>query len=228
LTRKLFVGDSHGIFSEQAEIRYAYFKGGRMKSFAPLCKGCLSFGKRKALCALVAALAVLLLSPPLFSQLNTGRISGAITDQSSGAVAGAKVAVTEVATGIARSLTADGNNTVYYGGVSDPIMAFPLVNAKLASPTSLTGSVFGYPGVTPGISADGTSNGILWAVENSGTAVLHAYNATNLSSELYNSNQAANSRDHFGAGNKFMTPTIANGRVYVGTPNGVAVFSLLP
>ena len=120
------------------------------------------------------------------------------------------------------------NNTVYYGGVSDPIMAFPIVNAKLASPTSLTGTAYGYPGVTPGVSADGTSSAILWAVENNGTAVLHAYDATDLSTELYNSNQAANNRDQFGAGNKFMTPTIANGRVYVGTPNGVAVFSLLP
>jgi hypothetical protein len=119
------------------------------------------------------------------------------------------------------------NNTVYYGGVSDPIMAFPIVNAKLAPPTSLTGSAYSYPGVTPGVSANGTSNAILWAVDNGGTAVLHAYDATNLNSELYNSNQAANSRDHF-AGNKFITPTIANGRVYVGTPTGVAVFSLLP
>ncbi len=46
--------------------------------------------------------------------------------------------------------------------------------------------------------------------------------------ELYNSNQASGSRDQFGAGNKFMTPTIVNGKVFVGTPNGVAVFGLLP
>jgi hypothetical protein len=56
--------------------------------------------------------------------------------------------------------------------------------------------------------------------------VLHAYDATNLSRELYNSNQAG-SRDHFGAGNKFITPTIANGLVYVGTTNGIAVFGKL-
>ena len=59
------------------------------------------------------------------------------------------------------------------------------------------------------------------------TGVLHAYDATNLATELYNSNQAAGSRDHF-SGNKFITPMIANGKVYVGTPNGVAVFGLLP
>jgi len=63
-------------------------------------------------------------------------------------------------------------------------------------------------------------------VENSG-AVLHAYDATTLN-ELYNSNQAANNRDNFGAGNKFITPTIVNGKVFVGTQNSVAVFGLLP
>ena len=67
----------------------------------------------------------------------------------------------------------------------------------------------------------------MWAVENSKPAVLHAYDATTLS-ELYNSNQASGARDHFGNGNKYMTPTIVNGKVFVGTPNGVAVFGLLP
>ncbi len=67
----------------------------------------------------------------------------------------------------------------------------------------------------------------MWAVENSSPAVLHAYSATNLS-KRYNSNQATGGRDQFGAGNKFITPTIANGKVFVGTPNGVAVFGLLP
>jgi hypothetical protein len=67
----------------------------------------------------------------------------------------------------------------------------------------------------------------VWAVENNNGGVLHAYDATNLGTELYNSNQAANSRDHF-VDNKFITPMIANGKVYVGTPNSVAVFGLLP
>ena len=67
----------------------------------------------------------------------------------------------------------------------------------------------------------------MWAVENKNPAVLHAYDARDLSHELYNSSQAPNSRDTFGAGNKFITPTIVNGRVYVGTTNGVAVFGML-
>jgi hypothetical protein len=119
------------------------------------------------------------------------------------------------------------NGTVYYGAVSDSIKAFPIVTGKLAAtPSSKTSITFGYPGATPAISANGTSSGILWAVENGSPAVLHAYDATNLASELYNSNQASGSRDQF-TGNKFITPMIANGKVFVGTPNSVAVFGLL-
>jgi hypothetical protein len=126
------------------------------------------------------------------------------------------------------AMPAHFNGTVYYGSVGNQIQAFKITNAKLsASATGHSNNSFAYPGTTPSISANGTSNAILWAVENSGTAVLHAYDANNLSNELYNSNQAG-SRDQFGGGNKFMTPTIVNGKVYVGTPNGVAVFGLLP
>ena len=56
---------------------------------------------------------------------------------------------------------------------------------------------------------------------------MHAYDARDLTRELYNSNQAAAGRDQFGAGNKFITPTIVNGQVFVGTTSGVAVFGLL-
>lgn len=120
------------------------------------------------------------------------------------------------------------NGTIYYGAVGAPIQAFSISNAKLsASPSAQTANSFGYPGATPSISANGTSNAIVWAIENSSPAVLHAYDAASLA-ELYNSNQAANGRDQFGSGNKFMTPTIVNGKVFVGTPNGVAVFGLLP
>jgi hypothetical protein len=120
------------------------------------------------------------------------------------------------------------NNTIYYGSVGSPIQAFTITNAKLStSATAQTANTFGYPGATPSISANGSSSGIVWAVENTSPAVLHAYNATNLS-EIYNSNQASNGRDQFGNGNKFITPTIVNGKVFVGTPTGVAVFGLLP
>jgi hypothetical protein len=122
------------------------------------------------------------------------------------------------------------NNTLYYGGRGDQLRAFPVANALLATaPSSKSAVTFPYPGTTPAVSANGTKNGIVWAVESSLNAagVLHAYDASNLATELYNSNQAANSRDAFGLGNKFITPVIANGRVYVGTQKGVAVFGLL-
>jgi len=120
------------------------------------------------------------------------------------------------------------NNTVYYGAVGDSIKAFPIVTGKLAtSPASHSTHTFGYPGATPSISANGATNGIVWVVENGGTGVLHAFDATNLATELYNSNQAANSRDTF-SGNKFITPMVANGKVYVGTQSSVTAFGLLP
>lgn len=126
------------------------------------------------------------------------------------------------------SMPAYHNGQVYFGAVNGPIRAFRFTKALLSStPASLTGTQFPYPGATPSISANGSTNGILWAVENNSTAVLHAYAANNLASELYNTTQAPNGRDNFGAGNKFMVPTIANGKVYVGTPSGVAAFGLL-
>jgi hypothetical protein len=119
------------------------------------------------------------------------------------------------------------NNTVYYGAVGDFLKAFPIASARLsATPSSQSASQFPYPGTTPSISANGSAVGIVWAVENGNTAVLHAYDASKLASELYNSNQAPQARDQF-AGNKFITPMVANGKVYVGTPNSVVVFGLL-
>jgi hypothetical protein len=125
------------------------------------------------------------------------------------------------------SMPAFFNNIVYYGAVGDALKAFPVTNAKLAlTPSSQSTHHFGYPGTTPSVSANGTTNGIVWAIENSG-AVLYAYDATDLTKEIYNSNQAANNRDHF-SGNKFITPMVVNGKVYVGTQTSVAVFGLLP
>jgi len=125
------------------------------------------------------------------------------------------------------SMPAYFNSTLYYGAVGDAIKAFKITNAMLATgPASQTSNTFRYPGTTPSISANGTSNAIVWAAENTTPAVLHAYDANTLH-ELYNSNQAG-SRDQLGAGNKFITPTIVNGKVYMGTSDSVGVFGLLP
>ncbi len=116
---------------------------------------------------------------------------------------------------------------IFYGPVGSPLLRFQFKNAKLlTAAVAKSANSFGYPGATPSISANGTANAIVWAAENVAPAVLHAYNAVSLA-EIYNSNQAANSRDHFGNGNKYITPMIANGKVYVGTTNGVGVFGVL-
>jgi hypothetical protein len=120
------------------------------------------------------------------------------------------------------------NGTVYFGAVGDSIRAFKLDAGRLQStPTSQSSAKYIYPGTNPVISANGSQNAILWAVENTNPAVLHAYDANNLATELYNSNQAGGGRDQPGPGNKFITPTIADGKVFVGTTNSVAIFGLL-
>jgi hypothetical protein len=120
------------------------------------------------------------------------------------------------------------NGTLYYGPRGGRLLAFTVMKARFSGvPASQSAKVFTYPGTSPAVSANGSSNGIVWAHENSNPAVLHAYDAHNLGHELYNSSQAAASRDHFGPGNKFITPMIADGKVFVGTQSGVAVFGLL-
>ena len=117
------------------------------------------------------------------------------------------------------------NKMVYFGGSGDNLKAFSLANATLGtSPSSQSSASFGYPGCVPSISANGVSNGIAWVLESSN--ILHAYDAGNLGHELYNSNQNS-ARDALDSYVKFSAPTIANGKVYVGTQNSLAVFGLL-
>jgi hypothetical protein len=127
------------------------------------------------------------------------------------------------------STSAYFNGSVYYGAVNNHLMQFTFSQAKLStSPTSKSAATFPYPGSTPSVSANGTGNAIVWAIERSGSNdILHAFAATNLATELYNTSQAGNGRDQFGQASHFGTPMIVNGKVYVGTTNSVAVFGLL-
>jgi hypothetical protein len=125
------------------------------------------------------------------------------------------------------------NNIAYFGGINGPLNAFsfnPQTQLLSTSPTSQSPEGFGFPSVTPSISSNGTSNGIAWIVETdnypSGAAVLRAYNANDLSVELYNSQQNP-SRDAAGPAVKFTVPTIADGHVFVAGQNQVAVYGLL-
>jgi outer membrane protein assembly factor BamB len=127
------------------------------------------------------------------------------------------------------SMPAYFNQNVYYGPTGNNLMQFKFTNAKLStSPVSKSSLAFTYPGTTPAVSANRGTNGIVWAIEHASPSVLHAYDATTLTKELYNSNQASNSRDHFGTAAKFGTPMITNGKVYLSTRNSVAAFGLLP
>lgn len=134
-------------------------------------------------------------------------------------------------TGMIYSSPAYYNGVLYYSADGDSLKAFPIANAHVATnASSFTAVKFPHPGPTPSISSKGTQNGIVWALESNlgSPGVLHAYDPANLAHELYNSNQAPSGRDSFGNGNKFITPLVVNGKVYVGTQNGVAVFGLLP
>jgi hypothetical protein len=130
-----------------------------------------------------------------------------------------------------RSTPAYFNNRVYTVAATDRLKAYSLVDGRLSLPLSAqSANTFRWPGATPAISADGSTNGIVWALETNGSgapAVLRAYPAATVSTELYNSTQNS-ARDDPGPAVKFAVPTIANGKVYVGTQGQLSVFGLLP
>ena len=120
-------------------------------------------------------------------------------------------------------------NTVYMAAAGDKLKAYTLGNGQLVLSGESTNS-FPWPGATPVVSANGASNGIVWALETNGSgapAVLHAYSAADVIIELYNSSENA-ARDNPGPAIKFSVPTVANGKVYVGSQYQVSVFGLLP
>jgi Bacterial Ig-like domain (group 2) len=127
-----------------------------------------------------------------------------------------------------RSTPAYFNGHVYLSDRDHPLKSFTITAAKLpASPSSQSKATFVYPGTSAVVSANGTSNGIVWAQEGSSPGVLHALDATNLAIELYNSKQAANGRDSYGTGGRFVAPAVADGKVFVVGTTEVAVFGLL-
>jgi len=121
---------------------------------------------------------------------------------------------------------------VYMGAVGARLKAWQIVDGRLsASAVARSANTFGFPGTSPSISSDAGVRPIVWALDVSGyndgdPAVLHAYRASDLT-EIYNSAQAG-SRDTAGAGVKFTVPTVANGKVYVGTQTELDVYGLSP
>jgi len=146
------------------------------------------------------------------------------------------------------------NDNFYVAGWGGPLKMFTFnpATAMMNTPaTSVSTATFGFPGATPSVSSNPAfANGIVWALNNSqycteqshgcGPAVLHAYSAADLKDELWNSSQAAG--DAAGNAVKFVVPTVANGKVYVGTrgnnlgdddsttstPGELDVYGLLP
>jgi hypothetical protein len=119
-------------------------------------------------------------------------------------------------------------NTVYMAAVGGGLRAYTLGNGQLAL-SGRSVNTFRWPGATPVISANGSSNGIVWVLETNGSgapAVLRAYSAADVSVELYNSDENA-ARDNPGPAIKFSVPTVANGKVFVGSQHQVSVFGLL-
>ena len=128
------------------------------------------------------------------------------------------------------------NNYVYFSPVLAPVQAFQLSNGLLsATPTSVSSATFSYMGAALAISANASSNGILWAVERqttwqndpAATGVLHAYDATNLAHELYNSSQSG-ARDTLDFAAKYNIPLVANGKVFVANVSELVIYGLLP
>jgi hypothetical protein len=134
------------------------------------------------------------------------------------------------------SMPAYWNNTVYFWASGDRLKAFPLNNGLLSvTPSSFSTTFFDFPGATPVVSSNGTSDGVVWAIDSSNNgiegsslapAVLHAYDASNVANELYNSAQAPNNRDQAGDAVKFTVPVVVNGKVYIGTSSEVDVYGL--
>jgi len=129
------------------------------------------------------------------------------------------------------------NGHVYFAAVNDYLKAFQLTNGLLStSPSSQSAVIYPVRGGSFAISSNGTSNGILWAIQNNGQSpdndtgapgVLYAYDATNLANELYDSSQAG-SRDTLDYAAKFAIPVVANGKVFVAGQSQLTAFGLLP
>lgn len=119
------------------------------------------------------------------------------------------------------------NKTLFFAGSNDSLKAFAISDGRLAlSPSSKSSATFGELGATPTVSANGSTNGIVWVIESGSGGTLRAYDANNLAIELYNS-QMNPGRDALGSFVRFSLPTVANGKVYVGTGKSLDVFGLL-
>jgi Fibronectin type III domain/PQQ-like domain len=144
--------------------------------------------------------------------------------------------------GMIYSTAAFWQNTMYIAAVGQPLSAYALNTSTSMFNTVATSQSphsYGFPGVTPSVSSQGTTNGIVWALDTNSTtagngsgtdgpAVLYAYDALNLATQLYSSDSTIGAANAAGNAVKFCVPVVANGKVYVGTQTELTVFGLLP
>jgi hypothetical protein len=151
---------------------------------------------------------------------NMGRFNAADDSQ---------IVQTVVLSGPLFSTPAVWQDKVYIGALGSGVKCYR-INAGHLTLASESPAIFGYPGTTPAVSSNGNSHGIVWALQvdqhGDGPAVLHAYDANDVSRELYNSSQAGD-RDQAGTAVKFTVPSVVNGRVYVGGGGQLTVYGLL-
>ena len=120
------------------------------------------------------------------------------------------------------------------GSSPEPLKAFPIAGGRInLAPSSQSTVGFAMHTHSPSISANGLRNGIVWMIrhdDSDGPAILHAFDASDLGKELYNSEDAqvgGMPRDRAGVGRRFTTPTVAGGRVFIGTKGEVSVYGKL-
>jgi hypothetical protein len=124
------------------------------------------------------------------------------------------------------------NGNIYTAIVGDALRQYPISNGAVATVSSSnSNNTYSFRGASPAVSASGTTNGIVWAVDFSGQQngtplVLYAYDATNLANLLYSSPSSGSGAAT--AASKFTVPVVANGKVYVVGQSGFTVFGLLP
>jgi hypothetical protein len=127
-----------------------------------------------------------------------------------------------------KTVPAYWNGNIYLSGQKDYIKMFSVSGGVMSNqPVQQTSVIFNDRGPSISVSANGSSDGILWAMLH-GTPILYAFDATNLSNELYDTTQALKLRDKIPSTSRFVVPTVVNGRVYVGGVTQLNVFGLLP
>ena len=125
------------------------------------------------------------------------------------------------------------NGNLYLQEIGDDLNQYALQNGVTGTPISSPDQIGGFPDSPAVVSSNGTANAVLWLVQATayqtpGPAVLLAFDANNVNSQIYSSSAAANGSDQAGPAVKFAVPSVANGKVYVGTAGEVDVYGLLP